>query len=164
MLFIEIIVPFFFFAPRRLRYIAGFLTIILQIIIFATGNYTFFNLISVSLCLFLFDDSLFISTNKNTNLIFKDDENSFSSNSVKIKTIALSAFVFIVLSLNIIQFSRRYLGFRDLPQVVSHIVRYTSSFHLVTNYGLFTLMTTSRLEIIIDCSNDGRQWKTYEFN
>jgi uncharacterized membrane protein YphA (DoxX/SURF4 family) len=39
MLFIEIIVPFFFFAPRRLRYIAGFLTIFLQIIIFATNNY-----------------------------------------------------------------------------------------------------------------------------
>jgi len=163
MLFIEIIVPFFFFAPRRLRYIAGFLTIFLQIIIFATGNYTFFNLLSVSLCLFLFDDSLLRSTNKNRNLILKDDENSFQSNSAKIKTVVLTTFVFIILSLNIIQFSRRYLGLRDLPQFLSHVVRYTSSFNLVNNYGLFTVMTTSRPEIIIEGSNDGRNWKAYEF-
>jgi len=164
MLFIETVVPFFFFAPRRLRFIAGIITIILQIIIFATGNYTFFNLLAVSLCLFLFDDSFFRSANKNTNLILKDDENSFSGKSAKIKTVALSAFVFIILSLNIIQFSRRYLGLRDLPQVITQVVRYTSSFHLVNNYGLFTVMTTSRPEIIIEGSNDGRNWKTYEFN
>ena len=164
MLFIETVVPFFFFAPRRLRYIAGFLTIILQLIIFATGNYTFFNLLSISLCLFLFDDSFFRSANKNKNLIFKNDEGSFSSKFANIKFAALSLFVLIILSLNIIQFSRRYLGLRDLPQFLTPVVRYTSSFNLVNNYGLFTVMTTSRPEIIIEGSNDGRNWKAYEFN
>jgi len=162
-LFIETIVPFFFFAPKRLRFIAGFLTIILQLIIFATGNYTFFNLLSISLCLFLFDDSLFISTNKNRKLIFKDEENSNRSKSVRIKTIVLAVFVFIILTLNIIQFSRRYLGLRNIPDSVSITLRYISSFHIVNNYGLFTVMTTTRPEIIIEGSNDGKTWKSYEF-
>ena len=164
MLFIETVVPFFFFAPRRLRYIAGFLTIILQIIIFLTGNYTFFNLLSIALCLFLFDDSIFNRANKNSNLIFGDKEDSSSKNFANLKFAALSVFVLIVLSLNIIQFSGRYLGLRNMPQVISQAVRYSSSFHIVNNYGLFTVMTTSRNEIIIEGSNDGRNWKAYEFN
>jgi hypothetical protein len=94
----------------------------------------------------------------------KDDENSFSGKSANIKFAALSLFVLIILSLNIVQFSRRYLGLRDLPQFLTQVVRYTSSFHLVNNYGLFTVMTTSRPEIIIEGSNDGRNWKAYEFN
>jgi hypothetical protein len=164
MLFIEIVVPFFFFAPARLRYIAGILAITLQIIILATGNYTFFNILSISLCLFLFDDSLFRTVNKNTNLVFKKDEDSFSSKSANIKIAALSVLVLIIMSLNIIQFSGRYLGLINLPHTISTAVRYVSSFHIVNNYGLFTVMTTTRAEIIIEGSNDGRNWKAYEFN
>ncbi|NIP37983.1 MAG: lipase maturation factor family protein [Candidatus Dadabacteria bacterium] len=163
MLFIEIIIPFFFFAPRRLRYIAGFLTVGLQIIIMATGNYTFFNLLSIALCLFLFDDTFFKQTGKNSNLIFKCDENQAGRKFTNIKLDSLSLLVLIIVSLTIIQFSRRYLGVRNIPQFVNNAVRYTSPFHIVNNYGLFTVMTTSRNEIIIEGSNDRVNWKAYEF-
>ena len=36
-------------------------------------------------------------------------------------------------------------------------------FHIVNRYGLFAVMTTSRPEIFIKGSNDGQEWKTYEF-
>src|ERR1043165_1849910 len=56
-LVVEIVVPFFIWAPRRLRHIAGGLLILLQVVIGATGNYCFFNLLTIALCLLLFDDS-----------------------------------------------------------------------------------------------------------
>lgn len=52
--FTELIVPFLFFAPKRLRHIGAWITIALQVLIFTTGNYTFFNLLTILLAMFLF--------------------------------------------------------------------------------------------------------------
>jgi len=54
---VEIIGPFFLWAPRRLRHLAACLLVFLQIAIAATGNYCFFNLLTIALCLLLFDDA-----------------------------------------------------------------------------------------------------------
>ena len=56
-LVVEIIVPFFLWAPRRLRLIAAGLLIFLQLAIAITGNYCFFNLLTIALCLLLIDDA-----------------------------------------------------------------------------------------------------------
>src|SRR5262249_34823394 len=53
---IELVLPFFVFAPRRLRHWSGFAFLALQVMIFLTGNYCFFNLLAMLLCLPLFDD------------------------------------------------------------------------------------------------------------
>src|SRR5207237_3382246 len=55
---VEIIGPFFIWPPRRLRHVAAGFLIFLQIAIAATGNYCFFNLVTIALCLLLFDDEL----------------------------------------------------------------------------------------------------------
>src|ERR1700733_910758 len=55
-LFIELVIPFLFFAPRLWRLCGAGLALFLQVLIFLTGNYTFFNLLTMALCLFLFDD------------------------------------------------------------------------------------------------------------
>ena len=52
---IELIVPFLFLATRRLRIVGAWMTISFQLMIALTGNYTFFNLLAILLCLFLFD-------------------------------------------------------------------------------------------------------------
>ena len=57
-LVVEIIVPFFIWAPRRPRLIAAGLMIFLQIVIALTGNYCFFNLLTIALCLLLIDDAV----------------------------------------------------------------------------------------------------------
>src|SRR6266704_5128673 len=54
---IEIVAPFFIWAPRRLRLGAAGLMIFLQVGIGLTGNYCFFNLLTIALCLLLIDDS-----------------------------------------------------------------------------------------------------------
>src|SRR5262249_48937824 len=54
---IEGLVPFLIVAPRRLRCAAALAMSGLQGLIAATGNYGFFNLLSIVLCLTLFDDA-----------------------------------------------------------------------------------------------------------
>lgn len=54
---IEIAVPLLFFSPlRRLRLGAFYLQVLLQVLIILTGNYNFFNLLTLALCLSLLDD------------------------------------------------------------------------------------------------------------
>jgi hypothetical protein len=47
---IELAVPFFMFGPRRVQAVAAGVTVLLQMCIFLTGNYTFFNLLTMALC------------------------------------------------------------------------------------------------------------------
>src|SRR6202007_3130896 len=55
-LVIELGAPLLIFAPRRLRQAGAWAMLTLQILIFLTGNYAFFNLLTMALTLFLFDD------------------------------------------------------------------------------------------------------------
>lgn len=56
MLFIELFVPFFIFLGRSWRLLAFFLLVGLQLLIALTGNYGFFNLLTIALCFTLLDD------------------------------------------------------------------------------------------------------------
>src|SRR5437899_8175959 len=55
---VEVIAPFFIWSPRRPRLFAAGLMVFLQIVIALTGNYCFFNLLTIALCLLLIDDSV----------------------------------------------------------------------------------------------------------
>ena len=62
MYFIEIITPFVIFVPPRwrvVRWVTAGVLIGLQLMILLTGNYGFFNWLSIVLCLTLFDDDVF---------------------------------------------------------------------------------------------------------
>jgi hypothetical protein len=62
--YIEIIVPFLFFMPMRSLRVYAFLNqVFFQLCIILTGNYNFFNILTIALCLSLLDDSI-ISTRK----------------------------------------------------------------------------------------------------
>ncbi|KAA0715204.1 Lipase maturation factor 2 [Triplophysa tibetana] len=54
---IEIAVSFLFFSPiRRHRLTAFYMQILLQVLIILSGNYNFFNILTITLCLSLLDD------------------------------------------------------------------------------------------------------------
>jgi hypothetical protein len=55
----ELIAPFFYFSPRRLRFAAAFISAVLHVGIALTGNYTFLNYLSIALCIPLIDDAWF---------------------------------------------------------------------------------------------------------
>ncbi len=58
MFIIELVAPFLIFAPRRPRSFACLLLLLLQIVILLTGNYCFFNLLTMALCVLLLDDAV----------------------------------------------------------------------------------------------------------
>ena len=54
---IELVVPFLTFGPRRIRLASCAALVLLQVLIMWTGNYGFFNLLTMLLCLLLIDDA-----------------------------------------------------------------------------------------------------------
>lgn len=166
MFLIEIIVPFLFFTPRKVRHIAGLVTILLQLVIMSTGNYTFFNLLAIALCLLLFDDEFLkkiLPKKLKGFFIEKESAQDYSCLKSNYKIAAISTFAALIIFLGLIQLGVTTLGFRKLPSSLNKTISLISPFHIVNRYGLFTVMTTVRPEIIIEGSNDGKNWKEYEF-
>src|SRR5262249_30985309 len=57
MFLIELVIPFLIFFPRRPRQFACLALLALQLFILLTGNYCFFNLLTMVLCITLLDDA-----------------------------------------------------------------------------------------------------------
>jgi len=149
MFFVELAVPFLFFAPRRVRFFAAGMTITLQAFIFITGNYTWFNLLAGALCLLLFDDAAFHHTPA------RRVRPPVTQRAV---SVALAVFILFASGFELVE---TFSGSVPLPAagVLSAIV----PFGVVNTYGLFAVMTTSRPEIILEGSNDGQTWQEYGF-
>jgi len=164
-LFIEIVIPFFVFAPRRLRHIAGITIMLLQVLIMFTGNYAYFNLLTIALIVLLFDDAFFQSLLLKKLKIINFQKKAIAESNLRrsIKEIVLVALAAFVILLGTIQLVRVFTGYRNLPSFVQNVMRWVSPYRIVNNYGLFTGMTTSRPEIIIEGSNDGQNWLEYGF-
>jgi len=151
--FVELAVPFLFFLPRRLRIIGAWVTILFQLLIAATGNYTFFNLLTIVLCVPLFDDRhlrRFLPAGLGRSGELKNGR----------VAIALGA---VLIFIGLLQLLTMVGLLRTVPEPGASVVEQAEIFHIVSRYGLFAVMTTSRPEIVIEGSNDGQDWKTYEF-
>lgn len=55
--FVELVVPWFFFGPRRWRHAAGWGTIAFQVSLILSGNLSWLNYLSIVLCVACFDDA-----------------------------------------------------------------------------------------------------------
>ncbi len=157
---IELIVPFFVFLTRRFRLFAAWSFIILQSSIILTGNYNFFNLLTILLCLFLFDDRDF-KTRLPAKLVTKIRITQATPG--KFAQIMAGVWMSLVL-LTCVTHIWLFHTQHKLPALLTSLVRYTSTFAVVNNYGPFAIMTKERPEIIVQGSNDGIGWKTYKFN
>ena len=56
---IELVAPFLLFMPRRIRQMGAKFLIALQVCIALTGNYAYFNLLTLALLMWAFDDQSF---------------------------------------------------------------------------------------------------------
>ena len=154
-LVIELLLPFLVFMPRRPRMLAGCAFILLQFAIILTGNYNFFNLLTICLCLALFDDralSRFVPSALVSRLQARRARHPIS----RLVTWVLAPLI-VITSSNLLL---TQMG------VTSHywaLTRAVSVCQCVNNYGPFAVMTTRRFEIVIEGSNDGMTWKAYDF-
>ena len=154
--FVEIPVTFLFFAPRRLRLFGAGLTILLQIIILLTGNYTFFNLLTIALCILLLDDSIL------SRLLPNRLTEKVESPPIRLgRRRWLMTIVAILIALfGVIQIGRQVFRI-PVPQPVTDVVSKIAPLRLVNTYGLFAIMTTERPQIMIEGSMDGEVWHEY---
>ncbi|MFY9458107.1 MAG: lipase maturation factor family protein [Candidatus Spechtbacterales bacterium] len=160
MFFIQLVLPFLIFAPRRLRFFAAFAIILLESLIFFTGNYNFFNILTISLCIFLLDDTFIrrFFPKKFGLRIIKMYGQKLVADSLR-GVLIVFAIIIIFMSSSII-FTNFFGVF---PWPAGHIYKIIDQFHIVNSYGLFAVMTTSRPEIFIEGSNDGETWLAYGF-
>ena len=154
---VELGAPFFILSPRRLRLAAGAAMASLQAIIAATGNYAFFNLLSITLCVLLVDDASFPRALRERAAA---DEKAARG---RWPHWILAPVAAAVLLLSLVEFAGTLRLRPPWPGFAVSIVRAALPFRSVNNYGLFAVMTTSRPEIILEGSDDGSSWKAYEF-
>lgn len=154
MILIELVLPFFIFLGSKFRSFVAWSFIGLMLVVIITGNYCFFNLLTIALCFWLFKDkSDIVQENRYlkwsnllvvliacfytvTNLSFILIRSPLKNNSIKTKVLAINR------SIN----------------------KHIQKFHIVNPYGLFAVMTKQRYEIIIQGSNDAKTWLDYEFH
>jgi len=158
--FIELIVPLLIFTTRRLRLFAAWSFIALQSSIMLTGNYAFFNLLTVLLCLFLFED-------RDIQRFFPrrlaDNLRKRYTAPGKLASLSAGLWTFLVLLVCGSQIVFFQTG-QQAPAPLAALVKFSRRNSLVNNYGPFAVMTTTRPEIIIEGSRDGRHWRQYAFN
>ena len=135
--------------PRRLGALA---IAFLMVLIAATGNYGFFNLLTVLLCLMALDDAFLRPLVPRRFLPSPppaEDETWRGPAAIGPA---------ILIALAVVVFFSGTFG----PRYPSAL-RAVYPFSTVNNYGLFAVMTTRRPEIIIEGSIDGEHWKPYRF-
>ncbi|MGO9135682.1 MAG: lipase maturation factor family protein [Methylovirgula sp.] len=157
-LVIELGLVFLIFLPRRPRMLAAVAVLIFQLMIVATGNYNFFNLLTMLLCLFLFDDQA-LATLLPRKLV--DFIVAHARPASKFATIVSALVALLVVPVGL---DRLYAPFAktDLP-LIGAVTDAISPLQIVNPYGLFITVTTTRREIVLEGSDDGQTWRDYAF-
>lgn len=196
MFVIELRVPFLIFTPRKLRFIGCFLLVLLQVVILLTGNYCFFNLLSIALCILLLDDAALtrlvpkrwrgrlvpeqakLVTGQNTPPEPAPVTEDKALPEVKVPPAPvptpgrrqlrwspwlLAPLAVLIVLVTFTEMMERLKDRRFGPEWVQSVVNWARPFGSLNSYGLFAMMTTSRLEIVIEGSNDEKTWLPYEF-
>ncbi len=156
MFVIEIAVPFLIFVPRRSCRLTAFVLLVgLQFAIVTTGNYGFFNLLTIVLCVLILEDS--------------DLPPWFSRFSKNAKRITVAPFWSTGMVAAVVLFFTPFILWSAVqpayrfPAWVAAPYDAIAPFRSINSYGLFRVMTRTRPEIVVEGSNDGENWTEYPF-
>jgi predicted DCC family thiol-disulfide oxidoreductase YuxK len=157
-LIIELVTVFLIFLPRRPRAVAACCVLLLQSLILLTGNYNFFNLLTMFLCIFLFDDAALRWWMPRWAQSRAQSRAPLPGRAACAIATAL-ALIVVPVGVNRIW---QMLARANLP-VLGTVTQALSPLFIVNPYGLFAVMTTTRPEIVIEGSMDGQLWHEYVF-
>jgi uncharacterized membrane protein YphA (DoxX/SURF4 family) len=158
---VELVVPFLIFAPRKLRFCGALLLAGLQLLIMLTGNYAFFNFLTIVLCIPLLDDEFLRRIIRPIRaLVFEPRGRAILPRARLFVVVPLAL---VVLALNAVQFADLFAPAAPVPGPIRALARVFDPFHITNSYGLFAVMTTSRPEIVVEGSADGQTWAEYQF-
>jgi hypothetical protein len=158
--FVELVVPWTLCAPRRLRHIGGIFLVGFQLWLIVSGNLSWLNWLTITLCIACFDDQAL-------SFLFPRRMRIRAAalaggGSTRIRLAVTYALTLLVLYLSIGPV-RNLLGARQVMN---------GSFdplHLVNTYGAFGSVGKRRTEVILEGTSDrtitdATQWRAYELN
>lgn len=146
---IEFAAPLLLLGPRRVRALGAALIAALMLLIAATGNYGFFNLLTLALCVAALDDALLPGTPR---------EGGPVSPARRRAVLALAA-LWLAVSASL---TAARLG-RAPSTPERAVLAAISPLRSFNAYGLFAVMTKSRDEISLEVSLDGLDWREWPF-
>lgn len=155
-LLVELVLPFLIFGPRRARFMAFCGLAGLQVLILLTGNFGFFNLLSILLCLLLLDDRHLFRRELRQEVMPAFSRNRWSY-LIRVPVALL------LLVASTLGFSRQVLPGLPWPDALRAVAAEAAAFRITSTYGLFAVMTVKRPELIIEGSDDGATWRPYVF-
>ena len=166
MYFIEIGLPFCFFLPLYFRRFALVGQVLLQLAILFSGNYGFFNLLTLTLCIPLIDDGLIPRKFLPTSDPQKTQKNTFRK-SIHFVHLTTLYFLFLPAGWNSlvsdIKGNRANTQTNDKENWTNEVRKFIQPIRSINSYGLFRVMTKTRPEITIEGSTNGEDWKLYKF-
>jgi hypothetical protein len=157
--FTELIVPFFIFLPRRFRLIAAGITIFMQLLIIATSNHGFVNILVIVLCLFLLDDRI-VSRIIPRGMQQGIREKTKPAGPVS-KPLLATVAVLVVCGSLITAYWR--ITRDNLPTIITEPIVWTHQYGIAHIFHIFPTMQVERQELEIQGSYDGREWYSYVF-
>ena len=158
--FIELIVPWFSFGPRRARHIASALLVSFQVVLIISGNLSFLNYVTIIPFLACFDDT-FLQRVLPRMIVGRAERAAQESQPSRINnTIALALSVLVA-----------YLSIAPVANLLSQRQMMNTSFDrfsLVNTYGAFGAVGKEREEIIFEGTEDAvitgdTKWREYQF-
>lgn len=160
---IEMGLPLLLLVPckrRALRRIAGAGFVGLQLLIGATGNYGFFNLLAITLALPLVDDDLWrrILPRRLFAHATRTRETPDRRGAARWIRAGLAAAVALV-SLTAATAELQATAGRSLPAAERAILAAVEPLRSINGYGLFRVMTTERPTVVLEASADGATWR-----
>jgi lipase maturation factor 1 len=171
MFYAELVAPFFIFGPRPIRLVGFTSMLLLQLLIAGTGNYGFFNLLAIVLCLTLLDDvdwewlgRTVIGRRKPAKTEVEDGSTvSRAGGTWSIgRQLAIGAVGIVIIEVTTVEMLERIWP-SVVPISLVELGQYVAPFRSTNSYGLFAVMTTERPEITVEGSEDGTNWKPYQF-
>jgi lipase maturation factor 1 len=154
---IELLAPLLVWGGRGPRKLAFAAFVSLQLLILVTGNYGYFNWLTIALSVMLLDDDAWPAALRQRFAAREPQRGRPWPTAVTAVVTAVILFESILGT-----FTPRRLG-AEWPDAVTAVRRSLAPLRLVGSYGLFAVMTTQRLEITVEGSDDGTTWKPYEF-
>lgn len=157
---IELIASFLLLGPASWRCAAATLFTLLMVSIFLTGNYCFFNLLGIALCVLLLNDNVLAPV---LNPLWSSPPlvGATQPPTWYLWMPAGAAALVLLLSVEIVL--RLFRAEPKWPRQLRSVFEVLERLRLVNSYGLFAVMTIERPELVVEGSRDGRAWEAYEF-
>lgn len=150
--FVELILVWAVFLPRKFRIVCFAICTALQIGIISTANYAFLNYLVLALGILLIDDSVFTR--------FRFGVLQQTPREVTLGFRIRQRFEAVVLGFALYTTIATFMFEGTGLAVPAHLI---APFRIANGYGLFAVMTEARYEIEFQGSNDGQTWTAYPF-